>query len=164
MATACSASGNNIHVAIRKLFRVSLRLSIFNTRQTGTMVVTAVITEDSKYLHLKAEKPVLDLPHAENTAGRVVPIEHSEDSKADFGAEIYGIDLNTFTDADFDFISDALHKWKLLVFKEQPEMLKPQQQYLLTAKYDAILEFWKDGANTKQLRPRGNNGRLCSWP
>jgi len=106
------------------------------------MVVTAVTTEGSKYLHLKVQKPILDLPHAENTAGRVVPIKHSEDSKADFGAEIYGIDLNNFSDADFEFISDALHKWKLLVFKEQPEMLKPQQQYLLTAKYEAtgILE------------------------
>jgi hypothetical protein len=31
-------------------------------------------------------------------------------------------------------VSDALHKWKLLVFKEQPQALKPQQQYLLTAK------------------------------
>src|SRR3954465_834096 len=98
------------------------------------MVVTAVITEGSKYLHLKAEKPILDLPHAETSTGRVVPIKHSEGSKADFGAEIYGVDLNNFTDADFEFISDALHKWKLLVFKEQPEMLKPQQQYLLTAK------------------------------
>lgn len=98
------------------------------------MVVTAVITEDTKYLRLKAEKPVLDLPHAESTAGRVVPIEHAKDSNVDFGAEIYGIDLNNFTDADFEFISDALFRWKLLVFKEQPEMLKPQQQYLLTAK------------------------------
>ncbi|KNG46907.1 TfdA family taurine catabolism dioxygenase TauD [Stemphylium lycopersici] len=100
------------------------------------MVVTAVITEDTKYLRLKAEKPVLDLPHAESTAGRVVPIEHAKDSNVDFGAEIYGIDLNNFTDADFEFISDALFRWKLLVFKEQPEMLKPQQQYLLTANFD----------------------------
>lgn len=98
------------------------------------MVVTAVITEDTKYLHLKAEKPNLKLPHADATTGRVVPIQHAPGSNVDFGAEIYGIDLNNFTDADFELISDALHKWKLLVFKEQPDMLKPQQQYLLTAK------------------------------
>ncbi|CAN9097246.1 unnamed protein product [Alternaria alternata] len=100
------------------------------------MVVTAVITEESKYLHLKAEKPILDLPHADESTGRIVPINHTEGSQADFGAEIYGIDLNNFTDADFAFISDALHKWKLLVFKEQPQMLRPQQQYLLTANFD----------------------------
>ena len=98
------------------------------------MVVTAVITEESKYLHLKAEKPILDLPHSDESTGRVVPINHAGGSQADFGAEIYGINLNNFTDADFAFISDALHKWKLLVFKEQPQMLTPQQQYLLTAK------------------------------
>jgi hypothetical protein len=102
--------------------------------QLITMVVTAVITEDTRYLHLKAEKPVLRLPHAETTTGTIVPIKHAEGSHVDFGAEVYGIDLNNFTDADFEFISDALHKWKLLVFKDQPEMLKPQQQYLLTSK------------------------------
>lgn len=98
------------------------------------MVVTAVITEETNCLRLKAEKPILDLPHADKTTGRVVPIKHAECSQVDFGAEIYGIDLNNFTDADFEFVSGALHKWKLLVFKEQPQMLKPQQQYLLTAK------------------------------
>ncbi|KAE8832209.1 hypothetical protein PTNB73_08088 [Pyrenophora teres f. teres] len=67
------------------------------------MVVTAVITENSKYLQLKVEKPTLDLPHAEISTGRVVPIKHPEGSKADF---------------------------------EQSEMLKPQQQYLLTANFD----------------------------
>jgi hypothetical protein len=98
------------------------------------MVVTAVMTAQTNYLHLKAEKPILDLPHADTTTGRIVPVQHAEGSKVDFGAEIYGIDLNKFTDADFTFISDALHKWKMLVFKEQPEVLKPQQQCKLTAK------------------------------
>ena len=98
------------------------------------MVVTSVMTAETKYLHLKAEKPILDLPHADTTTGRIVPIQHAEGSKVNFGAEIYGIDLNSFTDADFTFISETLHKWKMLVFKEQPEMLTPQQQYKLTAK------------------------------
>ena len=98
------------------------------------MVITAVVTEEPTSLRLKPQKPNLELPHAEATNGRIVPIQHTEDSKVDFGAEIYGIDLNKLTDADFEFISSALHKWKLLVFKEQAEMLKPQQQYLLTAK------------------------------
>ncbi|KAL4790928.1 hypothetical protein BDV19DRAFT_401736 [Aspergillus venezuelensis] len=66
----------------------------------------------------------------------IVPIQHPEESKADFGAELYGIDLNNFTSADFALISDALHRHKLLVFKEQPEMLTPQQQYRLTSWYD----------------------------
>jgi hypothetical protein len=62
-----------------------------------------------------------------------VPIKH--DNKVDFGAEVYGIDLNNFTSADFALISDALHRHKLLVFKEQPQMLTPQQQYRLTSWY-----------------------------
>lgn len=78
----------------------------------------------------------VELPHATATTGRVVPIKHAPGSKADFGALVYGIDLNNFTDADFEFISDAVHKHKLLVFKEQPEMLRPQQQYLLTSNFD----------------------------
>lgn len=65
--------------------------------------------------------------------GKVVPLEHPSSSKVDFGAEVYGIDLNSFTEADFEFISDALHRHKLLVFKEQPAMLRPQQQYKLTS-------------------------------
>ncbi|KAL5343443.1 putative dioxygenase [Aspergillus crustosus] len=75
-------------------------------------------------------------PSASSSNGQVVPIRHKAGSKADFGAEIYGIELNNFTSADFEFISDALHRHKLLVFKEQKAMLKPQQQYRLTACFD----------------------------
>ncbi|KAI7969974.1 hypothetical protein EIK77_000370 [Talaromyces pinophilus] len=75
-------------------------------------------------------------PKASSSNGRVVPIQHAAESKVNFGAEVYGIDLNHFTSADFELISDALHRHKLLVFKEQPEMLTPQQQYRLTACFD----------------------------
>lgn len=97
------------------------------------MVITATITEDAPTLRLAAPTEKSVLPHADCTTGRVVPIKHAVASNVDFGAEIYGIDLNNFTDADFDFISQALHIHKLLVFKEQPQMLTPQQQYTLTA-------------------------------
>lgn len=101
------------------------------------MTITAVVTEDTANLPVLQAKGVqVALPHAEASNGRVVPIEHAEGSKAGFGAQVYGIDLNNFTDADFEFISDALHKHKLLVFKEQPQMLKPEQQYLLTSTFD----------------------------
>jgi alpha-ketoglutarate-dependent taurine dioxygenase len=99
------------------------------------MTITAVITEDSSQVQV-LQKVKAVLPHGNSTSGRIVPIEHKEGSKADFGALVYGIDLNNFTDADFEFISDCLHKHKLLVFKNQPEMLKPQQQYLLTSTFD----------------------------
>ncbi|KAK5047599.1 hypothetical protein LTR84_006696 [Exophiala bonariae] len=78
----------------------------------------------------------ITLPHAEKTNGNVVPLKHPAKSKVDFGAEVYGIDLNNLSDADFNFISDALHKYKVLIFKEQPKMLEPQSQYLLTANFD----------------------------
>ena len=98
------------------------------------MVITAIqTTEETRTLRL-APQTKQQLPHAERTTGRLVPIQHEADKKVNFGAEIYGIDLNNFTDADFDFICDALHSHKLLVFKEQPEMLTPQQQYKLTAR------------------------------
>ncbi|KAM0322271.1 hypothetical protein ACHAQA_009560 [Verticillium albo-atrum] len=100
------------------------------------MVITSVVTEEATDLRLLPVKTTFTLPHAETSTGRIVPIEHSPESNVDFGAEIYGINLNNFTDADFNFISDALHKHKMLVFKEQPEMLKPQQQYKLTASFD----------------------------
>lgn len=110
------------------------------------MVITATVTEDAPVLHIAALKVKQILPHADNTSGRAVPIKHSASSAVDFGAEIYGIDLNNFTDADFSFISDALHKHKLLVFKEQPEMLTPQQQYLLTSRY-----FWYTSSHITHL-------------
>ena len=98
------------------------------------MVITAIqTTEEPRTLRLVPQVKQ-QLPHAKKTNGRLVPIQHAAGKKIDFGAEIYGIDLNNFTDADFDFISDALHSHKLLVFKEQPEMLTPQQQYKLTAR------------------------------
>lgn len=100
------------------------------------MVIASVVTEteEAQDLRLVLEKPPLSLPHADSSNGKVVPINHGPDSNVDFGAEVYGIDLNNFTDADFDFIHDALHHHKLLVFKQQPEMLSPQQQYLLTSR------------------------------
>ncbi|KAH7109112.1 TfdA family taurine catabolism dioxygenase TauD [Dendryphion nanum] len=100
------------------------------------MVITAVATEESRTLRLVPQKVKSQLPHAETSNGRVHPIQHGPNSKVDFGAEVYGIDLNNFTDADFDLISDALHEHKLLVFKEQPQMLNPQQQYTLTSSFD----------------------------
>ncbi|KAJ4290353.1 hypothetical protein N0V90_010569 [Kalmusia sp. IMI 367209] len=99
------------------------------------MVITATLT-DEPHLRLVASKTTFALPHATRSTGRVELIQHSPESKVNFGVKIYGIDLNNFTDADFDFISDALHKHKLLVFKEQPKMLAPQQQYKLTACFD----------------------------
>ncbi|KLU88281.1 hypothetical protein MAPG_07268 [Magnaporthiopsis poae ATCC 64411] len=98
------------------------------------MVITSVVTEEA--LLESPARTHIDLPHAERSEGRLVPIAHGNGSKVDFGAEVYGIDLNRFTDADFDFISDALHRHKMLVFKDQPEMLTPQQQYLLTSSFD----------------------------
>ena len=100
-----------------------------------SMVIASIVTEEALNLSLLPVKTQFELPHAETSNGQVVPLQHSPESKVDFGAEIYGIDLNNFTDADFDFISDALHKHKLLVFKEQPAMLTPQQQYKLTSRY-----------------------------
>ncbi|KAK9425236.1 putative alpha-ketoglutarate dependent xanthine dioxygenase protein [Seiridium unicorne] len=100
------------------------------------MVITAVVTEEEQSLRLITEKPKLRIPHADSSNGTAIPINHGPNSKVDFGAEIYGIDLNNFTDADFDFIHNALHRHKLLVFKQQPDMLKPQQQYMLTSNFD----------------------------
>jgi hypothetical protein len=98
------------------------------------MVITSTVTEETASVRLVLPKQQHSLPHADATFGRVVPILHQGKSGVDFGAEVYGIDLNKFTDADFNLISDALHKHKLLVFKEQPQMLTPQQQYALTSK------------------------------
>ena len=98
-----------------------------------SLTTTATEVKPAKaVLSLKAERA--PLPHQSRSHGRVVPMNHGPDSNIDFGAEVYGIDLNDFSDADFDLISDALHKHKLLVFKQQPEMLTPQQQFRLTSK------------------------------
>jgi hypothetical protein len=40
------------------------------------------------------------------------------------------------SDDDFKVIEDALHIHKLLIFKAQPAMLLPQQQYKLTSMFD----------------------------
>ena len=92
------------------------------------VIVSATTLEDAPHLYHIALKTDFTLPHAEHSTGRIKFIQHGSSSKVDFGAEIYGIDLNNFTDADFDFISDALHKHKLLVFKEQPQMLSPPRK------------------------------------
>ncbi|KAL8366366.1 hypothetical protein RB595_004914 [Gaeumannomyces hyphopodioides] len=100
------------------------------------MVIASAVIEEALDPRLAPGRTRIDLPHAEKSEGRLVPFEHGNGSKVDFGAEVHGIDLNKFTDADFDFISDALHRHKMLVFKGQPEMLTPQQQYLLTSSFD----------------------------
>ncbi|KAF2092330.1 Clavaminate synthase-like protein [Saccharata proteae CBS 121410] len=88
-------------------------------------MTSTIITHDS-----------ISIPIKTKTNGKIIPIQHEPGKKIHFGAEVYGIDLNHFTPADFDLISNALHKHKLLVFKEQPEMLSPQQQYKLTSSFD----------------------------
>ncbi|KAK5108473.1 hypothetical protein LTR62_008291 [Meristemomyces frigidus] len=97
---------------------------------------TSTITRPDLVIPLKADAAPISLRHSDKSEGRAVPIVRKPGSKVDFGAEIYGINLNDFSNADFTFISDALHRHKLLVFKEQPEMLSPQQQYRLTSSFD----------------------------
>lgn len=123
---------------------------------------TATEAEQPKTLTFRE---VYHPPAGTSSNGRIVPIKH--DNKADFGAEIYGIDLNNFTAADFELISDALHRHKLLVFKEQPEMLTPKQQYRLTSWF---VRSWKafrslGHANNLiiQFRSRRENRRICPW-
>jgi alpha-ketoglutarate-dependent taurine dioxygenase len=83
------------------------------------MVVTATVPEEELTVtHIKYPKQQYILPHADTTTGRVVLILHPQWSRVNFGVEVYGIDLNDVTNADFDYISDALHKHKLLIFKE----------------------------------------------
>ncbi|PSS18716.1 hypothetical protein M430DRAFT_50709 [Amorphotheca resinae ATCC 22711] len=67
---------------------------------------------------------------------RVEPLQHGPKSNVDFGATVHGIDLNNLTDSEFEIIHAALHKHKLLIFKGQPEMLRPQKQYELTRRFD----------------------------
>ncbi len=100
------------------------------------MVITAVATEEDAHLAIAPEKTIFTLPHAESTTGKVTPLQHAPGKEVMFGAEVHGIDLNNFTDADFALMHDALHRHKLLVFKGQPAMLEPQQQYKLTASFD----------------------------
>lgn len=99
------------------------------------MVITAIVADEevTKFRNTLLKTPQFNLPHASTTSGRAVPIVHHESSRIELGAEIYGIDLNNFSDADFEFISNARQKHKLLLFKEQPQMLTPQQQYRLTS-------------------------------
>ena len=67
---------------------------------------------------------------------KIEPLQHGSKSNVDFGAAVHGIDLNALTDSDFEIIHEALHKHKLLVFKGQPSMLLPQNQYDLTRRFD----------------------------
>jgi len=67
---------------------------------------------------------------------KAVPINHGPKSNVDFKAEFYGIDLNDLADTDFEVIHAALHKHKLLIFKGQPEISTPQNQYGLTRSID----------------------------
>ncbi|KAI9733814.1 MAG: hypothetical protein M1818_007081 [Claussenomyces sp. TS43310] len=71
-----------------------------------------------------------------NPSIRIQPIDHGPDSQVDFGATVHGIDLNHLSDEEFQIISDALHTHKVLVFKEQPESLTPQNQFGLTRRFD----------------------------
>ncbi|KAK3676884.1 hypothetical protein LTR78_003088 [Recurvomyces mirabilis] len=101
-----------------------------------TSATTSMTIRPDLVIPLKAASVTGTLRHSDVSNGKVIPIVHKGESKVDFGAEVYGIDLNDFSDADFALIHDALHKHKLLVFKEQPGMLKPQQQYRLTSSFD----------------------------
>jgi hypothetical protein len=94
------------------------------------------------------------MPHATQKSGvRVVPLVHGKDKHGvDFGAEVYGVDLNSFSgnsdcsvvrgslltssqEEEFKVIEAALYEHKVLIFKEQPGMLHPSQQYKLTKSY-----------------------------
>ena len=99
-----------------------------------TSASTSTITKPDLVIPLKADSAASTLRHSDASNGMVVPIIHKGGSQVDFGAEVYGIDLNDFSDADFALIHNALHEHKLLVFKRQPAMLKPQQQYKLTSR------------------------------
>lgn len=94
------------------------------------------------------------MPHSTEPQGiKIVPHVLGKDkSGVKFGATVTGVDLNKFTgkyahhlgctrfqwrtkdvaDDEFKIIEEALYTHKILVFKEQPTMLLPSQQYKLT--------------------------------
>ncbi|KAH8897226.1 TfdA family taurine catabolism dioxygenase TauD [Thozetella sp. PMI_491] len=98
------------------------------------------------------------MPHATDSGLRVVPMLHAKEKiGVDFGAEVYGVDLNNFSDEDFKAIQEALYIYKVLVFKEQPRMLHPSQQYKLTKMFDPESSgmFAHAGAEQVLVRHKG---------
>ncbi|KAH7020728.1 alpha-ketoglutarate dependent xanthine dioxygenase [Microdochium trichocladiopsis] len=99
------------------------------------------------------------MPHSTKQPGiQIVPLAHGKDKGGvDFGAEVFGVDLNNFTDHEFKTIEKALHMHKVLIFKEQPEMLRPSQQYKLTKAFDpeSSGQFAHAGTESVLVRHKG---------
>jgi len=85
------------------------------------------------------------MPHSDREDGagdvkktgiQIIPLKYEAGKKVDFGAEVFGVDLNNFTDEEFKIIEDGLYKYKVLTFKDQPANLEPSQQYKLTSSFD----------------------------
>ncbi|KAE9989056.1 hypothetical protein EG327_003110 [Venturia inaequalis] len=65
----------------------------------------------------------------------VEPIAVPEGSAVNFGASISGLDIENFTDADFEIIKNALYNHQVVVFKNQSHV-SPKAQFELTQRFD----------------------------
>jgi alpha-ketoglutarate-dependent taurine dioxygenase len=66
------------------------------------------------------------------------------DSAVDFGVEIYNVDLEALTDADFETIRTALYTSHVVVLKNQAD-LSPKAQYQLTKRFDPKTDTYGHG-------------------
>ncbi|EAU92439.1 alpha-ketoglutarate dependent xanthine dioxygenase [Coprinopsis cinerea okayama7 len=76
-----------------------------------------------------------------------LPLPASADASkfADFGREVKGVDPGNLTDDDFKKIHDGLYKHGILLFRNAN--MTPEQQYLLTKKFDPQSESYGHGNN-----------------
>ncbi|KKY16032.1 putative alpha-ketoglutarate dependent xanthine dioxygenase [Diplodia seriata] len=73
------------------------------------------------------------MPHSVSPS--VQPLPKAPGSDVDFGAVVTGLDLENMSDADFDFLHDALYRNSVVVVKTSPQ-LSPKAQYELTQRFD----------------------------
>jgi len=65
-------------------------------------------------------------------------------SDIDFGAELYGADLENVSEIDFEVIRRALYEHQVVIFKNQQD-LSPQAQYELTRLFDPTVQSYGHG-------------------
>lgn len=66
------------------------------------------------------------------------------DSKVDFGVEIYNVDLENLSDADFQILRNALYNSHVVILKNQAS-LSAKAQYELTKRFDPTSENYGHG-------------------
>jgi xanthine dioxygenase len=84
----------------------------------------------------------------------ITPLKHAADKNCNFGATITGLDLNNISEEDLEALKVAIHKYQLVMIKDQHK-LDPEKHWELVSRLDPTAPQVHGHGTVKEFQKTG---------